>query len=205
MWLYGIAKAIVSPLFRLGFRIRVEGVENIPRKGGVILFGNHIHYLDPVVVGVVVPRPVCFMAKEELFRGFLGFLIRSLGAFPVKRGTPDRSSLKRALEILEKGGCFGIFPEGTRSRTGQLQKPEPGTAYIGLKAKVPMVPFGITSQYKLFRPILIRFGPPVNLDEFAGAKLNGATLEAASEVLLNSIRQLVEPPTDAKQASTRDR
>lgn len=200
MWLYGFAKAVVSPLFRLGFRIRVEGVENIPREGGVILFGNHIHYLDPVIVGIAVPRPVSFMAKEEAFRGLLGFLIRGLGAFPVKRGTADRTSLKRALEILAEGGCFGIFPEGTRSRTGELQKPEPGTAYIGLKAKVPMVPFGITAQYKLFRPVLIRFGPPVNLEEFAGAKLNGATLEAASQVLVDCIRQLVEPPTDAAKA-----
>lgn len=194
MWLYGFAKAVVGFAYRLAYRIQVEGLEHVPPSGGVILCGNHFNAQDPILIGITAPRPVSFMAKEELFHSWLfGFVVRGLGAFPVRRGTPDRASLKRALEVLESGGCFGIFPEGTRSHTGQLQKPEPGTAYIALKSRVPVVPVGISSSYRLFHPVRVRFGPPVDLAPFHGAKLNGENLEQASQVILEGIGHLLQP------------
>lgn len=205
MWLYGFGKALVTPFYRLFFRIRVEGLEHVPAEGGVILCGNHFNGHDPLVVGVTTPRRVSFMAKEEIFKWpVLGTLARGVGAFPVKRGAADRASLKKALEVLAEGGCFGIFPEGTRSRTGQLRKAEPGTAYIALKAGVPVIPFGITSTYKLFSPILIRFGPPVNLDGFKGGKLSGESLEVAGQEIMASIGRLLEPPVYLAVASGQD-
>lgn len=204
MWLYGFAKAVVGAVFRLLYRVRVEGLEYIPREGGVILCGNHIHIFDPIIVGIVAPRPVSFMAKEEAFHGFQGFLIRGVGAFPVKRGTADRASLKRAMDLLNGGQCFGIFPEGTRSKSGHLEKPEPGTAYIALKTGSPMIPFGITTDYRLFGPVVIRFGPPVDLDRFHGAKLNGETLETASQEMVTAIGHLLAPSVTLPAASGQD-
>lgn len=194
MWLYRFAKALVNPLYRLAFRVRVEGLENIPTEGGVILCGNHINFSDPIMVGIVAPRPVSFMAKEEIFRNpVLGFVARGVGAFPIKRGQPDRASLKKALEVLHEGGCFGIFPEGTRSHTGHLQKPEPGTAYIALKSGATVVPVGITSTYRLFSTVVVRFGPAVNLDRFKGAKLSGDLLDQASQEIITAIGHQLDP------------
>ncbi|MFZ5828084.1 MAG: lysophospholipid acyltransferase family protein [Bacillota bacterium] len=205
MWLYGFAKALVSPIYRTMFRIRVEGLEHIPTEGGVILCGNHFNGHDPLVTGIVSPRPVSFMAKEEIFKWpLVGFLARGVGAFPVKRGAADRSSLKKALEVLANGGCFGIFPEGTRSRTGQLRKAEPGTAYIALKAGVPVIPFGISGTYKLFSPIIVRFGPAVNLDRFKGAKLSGESLDLAGQEIMAAIGRLLVPPVALPVASGQD-
>lgn len=205
MWLYGFGKALVTPIYRLIFRIRVEGLEHVPPEGGVILCGNHFNGHDPLVVGIVSPRKVSFMAKDQIFTWpVVGWLARGLGAFPVKRGTADRASLKKALEVLADGGCFGIFPEGTRSKTGQLRKAEPGTAYIALKAGVPVIPFGISSTYRLFSPVLVRFGPPVNLDQFKGAKLSGDSLEVAGQEIMAAIGRLLEPPVILPLASGQD-
>lgn len=205
MWLYSFGKALVTPIYRLIFRIRVEGLEHVPPEGGVILCGNHFNGHDPLVVGIVSPRKVSFMAKDQIFTWpVVGWLARGLGAFPVKRGTADRASLKKALEVLADGGCFGIFPEGTRSKTGQLRKAEPGTAYIALKAGVPVIPFGISSTYRLFSPVLVRFGPPVNLDQFKGAKLSGDSLEVAGQEIMAAIGRLLEPPVILPLASGQD-
>ena len=201
MCLYGFARVVLGTGYRLLYRIRAEGQEHIPRSGGVILCGNHINAQDPIIIGLACPRPVCFMAKEELFRSqLLGFIIRGLGAFPVKRGSADRAALKHALSLLEAGCCFGIFPEGTRSRTGELQKPEPGTAYIALKSGVPVIPVGISGSYRLFSPIRVRFGPPVDLERFRGQRLNGPTLEAASQAIAEAIAELVDAPPQARRA-----
>ncbi len=205
MWLYGFARALVSMIYRPLFRIRVDGLEHVPREGGVILCGNHFNGNDPVIIGIVAPRRVSFMAKEEIFKiPVVGFLARSVGAFPVKRGTPDRSSLKRSLDILANGGCFGIFPEGTRNRTGRLMKAEPGTAYIALKSGVPVIPFGISGSYRFFQPVTIHFGEPVPLERFRGAKLTGEALEAAGEEIMGAIGRLLEPPVTYAAASGQD-
>lgn len=205
MWLYGFGKALVTPIYRFLFRIRVEGLEHVPREGGVILCGNHYNGNDPVVIGIVAPRRVAFMAKDEIFKWpVVGWLARGVGAFPIKRGAPDRGSLKRSLEVLDQGGCFGIFPEGTRSRTGRLQKAEPGTAYIALKSGATVVPFGISGSYKLFSPLLVRFGPPVNLDRYKGGKLSSDSLEGAGHEIMAAIGRLLDPPVLLPPAAGQD-
>lgn len=197
MWLYGFGRGAISLVYHVLWRIRVEGTENIPANGGVIICGNHVNGNDPLFVGVAATRPVSFMAKEEIFKSpFVGFLARGVGAFPVKRGHPDRAALKRSLDVLEKGGCFGIFPEGTRNRTGKLGKAEPGTAYLALKSGVPVIPVGVSSTYKLFSQVAVKFGPPVDLSPFRTGKLTSETLDAAGEAIMAAIgAQLVPPVT----------
>lgn len=188
MWLYSFAKGLLNPLYRVGFRMRVEGLQNVPREGGVILCANHASMHDPIMLGIAAPRPVSFMAKEELFRNpVLRFLVRGLGAFPVRRGHPDRAALKRAFDVLQTGGCFGVFPEGTRIRGGQLGKAEPGTAYMALKTGAAVIPVGISSSYRLFRPTVIRFGRPVDLSGYRAGKLSSEVLEAAGGAIMAAI------------------
>lgn len=195
MYLYGFAKGLVNVTFRIVYRMRVEGLENVPREGGVIVCGNHFNAKDPMLVGITMNRPIQFMAKQELFTNKLfAWVLHGLGVFPVKRGQPDRAALKHSIEVLDSGACFGIFPEGTRNKTGQLGKAEPGTAYLALKSGAPVIPVGITSRYKLFGPILVRYGKPIDLGLAPGGKLTSEALEAASDAIMAGIGQQLEPP-----------
>jgi 1-acyl-sn-glycerol-3-phosphate acyltransferase len=195
VWLYRFGKVVVAPIYRLSFRLQIEGLEHLPKNGGVILCGNHFTGHDPLVMGVACPRPVCFMAKQELFQiPIIGFLIRGLGAFPIKRGQPDRAALKKAFELLESGSVFGIFPEGTRNRTGVLAKAEPGAAYLALKSGAVVVPVGISASYKLFSPVYVKFGPRVDLEPFRDGKLTSERLERAGEAIMDGIRSLLVQP-----------
>jgi 1-acyl-sn-glycerol-3-phosphate acyltransferase len=191
---YGFAKAIVSPVFRLLYRIRVEGAERVPQRGGVIVCANHTHNFDPIVLGVSCPRKLQFMAKQEAFKvPVLGWLIMQLGAFPVDREGNDRGALKRSLTVLEEGGCFGIFPEGTRVKSGELGEFHGGTAYLALKAGATVIPAGISSSYRLFRTTVVRFGPPVDLDEFRSGKVTGPVRDAASQRISEAVANLIQP------------
>lgn len=188
MWFYSFAKVIVSPLYRFLFRIRVEGVENVPLEGGVILCANHVSMHDPIMVGVAAPRQIRFMAKEELFRNpLVRVVVQGLGAFPVKRGHPDRAALKRAMEVLHSGGCFGVFPEGTRVHADHLGQAEPGTAYLALKTGAAVVPVGVSSSYRLFRPTVVRFGQAVDLSAYRAGKLTSDVLKSAGDAIMAAI------------------
>jgi 1-acyl-sn-glycerol-3-phosphate acyltransferase len=190
---YEFAKAIATPVFRLLYRVRVEGAENVPPTGGVIICANHTRAIDPIFLGIGCPRPIQFMAKQEIFKvPFLGWLVTQLGAFPVDREGNDRGALKRSLEVLESGGCFGIFPEGTRVKSGELGEFHGGTAYLALKAGAQVVPAGITPGYTLFGKVVVRFGAPVDLTEFRTGKMTGAVRDAASQRISEAVAQQVK-------------
>jgi len=122
-------------------RLKVNGKENIPKKGGFILASNHISYLDPLVLGFACPRDLNFMAKEELFHNpFFARAIRSVGAFPVKRKSADMSAIKEAVRRVRSGKGLVLFPEGGRGDGMELQKPEAGIGFIAAKSQVPVIP-----------------------------------------------------------------
>ncbi|HOB88057.1 MAG TPA: lysophospholipid acyltransferase family protein [Bacillota bacterium] len=166
-----IMRAILRFLMRIAFRMQVEGKESVPSQGGVILAANHLSGLDPIVVGCALDRRVRFMAKHELFDNpILGFLIRSLGAFPVRRGKDDKDAFRTALEVLRSGEVLGIFPEGTRSAEGRLQKAYSGAAVLAEKTGAYLVPVGIIGTDKIMRKgaflpkagrVIVRFGEPI--------------------------------------------
>lgn len=140
MTLYSFAKKI----FRLQFRVmrwKVEGVENLPLKGPVILAINHVSIWDPIVAASSLSRQVSFMAKEELFSiPVLGTIFSRLGAFPIKRGQGDMNAIRQSLAILKEGRVLGLFPEGTRSKTGEIQKGMPGIVLLMEKSQASVVP-----------------------------------------------------------------
>ena len=142
--IYTILKPILWVLFKLGLRLNVEGTENIPQAGPLVIASNHLSLLDPPVIGVAATRKVHFMAKQELFVPILGDIYKALGAFPVRRGGADRAAIKHGIDILKDNKVLAIFPEGTRSLGGEKFLP------FKSGAKVLTEHFGLRVQPVVF-------------------------------------------------------
>jgi len=192
--LYAIGKLLSIAVCKIFGRWQVIGRENIPRKGGVLLCANHVSYIDPPALGAGASRRVHFMAKEPLFRvPVLGFLIKRVGAFPVRQHTADRTALKKAIELLQNGEVVAIFPEGTRNFNPQeLLPPEPGAGMIALKSRVPVVPVALINTEKLLPPhalffrfaqIKVAYGKPVDLSDLYDKNGREAVEEAGKRIM----------------------
>jgi len=174
---YRLLKLTVSLLVWLLLRPQVDGRDNIPRKGPVILASNHLSFFDSVLIPIVSPRPVTFLAKEEYFTGtgLKGRLSRwfftTMGHIPVRRDDPraGQRSLDDALTVLSEGGAFGIYPEGTRSRDGRLHDGKTGVAWLALSGHAPVIPVAIVDTQKV-QPVGSRF-PRVFARFFHGARV----------------------------------
>lgn len=190
---YRISRAVVRVYLKLFYRWRIYGAKNIPTSGSVILISNHISNFDPVVVICSTDRQIHYLAKEELFRvPILGKLLSIYGTFPIKRGGNDRKAIKTGLEILKNGKVLGIFPEGTRSKTGEMGKGLPGAALFALKSDAIVIPIGIASTYKYFKPITINIGKPIDLDAFKKEKTSSEDLTDAINFMMERIKVQVE-------------
>lgn len=194
--LYDFLKMIFLNIFLVLFRCKVVGKENIPKQGGVIIAANHVSLWDPPLTAAFVPRYVHFMAKEELFKiPILGYIIKKLHSFPVRRGASDRSAIRTAISLLAEGHCLGLFPEGTRSKNGMIRKPEAGLALIALKAGVPVIPTAIIGTNKIFKkgsflPVLeVRFGRPMTIHS---EKTDKSALQEFSQEIMNEIEHLMK-------------
>ena len=147
-----VSKFIVFPIYKLIFKGYLIGKENIPQKGSFILVANHGSLLDPPLLGHAIGRNISFMAKEELFRiPILGFIIKSCGAYPVKRGVADKNTIKIACEKLLNGNSIGIFIDGTRQKNGRVNKPKNGAALLSFKNQKLLLPVAIVNSLKLVR------------------------------------------------------
>lgn len=178
-------------------RHRVVGAENLPQTG-FVLGANHVSNLDPFAIswGFFPRRQLRFMAKAELFNPWLGWAMRGVGAFPVRRGEADADALRTALTLLRNGGIIAMFPEGTRRQSGKKKKfaPEPhaGTARIALNAGVPLIPVGVVGTDRLLslNRIGVAYGPAIQVDDLAGMPRKRAA-EVATERLMAAIESLV--------------
>jgi 1-acyl-sn-glycerol-3-phosphate acyltransferase len=157
---------------------RLYGSQRLPMSGGVLLAANHQSFLDPVIFGLGLPRPVHFMARSSLFRRPLfGGLIRSLNAFPVRRGEVDHAAVREAIRLLGAGEMVLLFPEATRTRDGSIAPPRGGLSMIAARAGVPIVPIVVDGAFRAWprhrrlpRPAVIRVavGEPIPPAELAG-------------------------------------
>ncbi len=190
--LYNFFKNIFRLLFNTIFLWDIKGRNNIPKDGPLIICANHIHWLDPPLVGAMVPRKnVHFMAKEELFNyKILGSIIRNIGAFPVKRDSADLKTIKKALSLLNNKSFIGLFPEGTRSKTGEIGEALPGVALIALKSRSPVLPVAIKGDYKIFKKVKINIGKPIFFESHYGKKAKRELLDVISTDIMKEIKAL---------------
>ncbi|HWO75848.1 MAG TPA: lysophospholipid acyltransferase family protein [Bacillus sp. (in: firmicutes)] len=198
MSFYHFAKTAVSVLLFPAYRIQVIGKENIPKEGGVLLCSNHISNLDPPVVGITCPRPISFMAKAELFDApIFGTILKKVHAFPVKRGMSDREALRTGLKALKDGHVLGLFPEGTRSKTGELGKGLAGAGFFAMRTDAKVVPCAIIGEYKFFRKIKVVYGKPIDFDEM---RENKASAEEATDHIMSAIKALIDTHNQGSKA-----
>lgn len=195
--LYHLFKwSVVSPVLHTYFRGRIEGAEHVPNTGPLLVVANHASDFDPPMLSCAVGRPVSFMAKEELFRvPVLSPAIRLYGAYPVKRGSADRSAIRAALQQLEQGWAVGVFLEGTRTRDGRIPNPKLGAALIAAKAQVPLLPVCLWGTHRILPkgvkvprsvPVRIRIAPPI-LPPSSGDRAN---LLATTTACVDAIHHL---------------
>ena len=140
---YWIVKAILSPVLRFLFKVTVDGLENVPKKGPIIMASNHVSFCDSIFLPLVLKRRITFVAKAEYFDDpKTAWFFRAVGQIPIRRegGNASQRALDTAREVLEAGGVFGIYPEGTRSPDGRLYKGHTGIARLALQTKAPIIP-----------------------------------------------------------------
>ena len=178
--LYHLFKwSVVSPVLHAYLRGRIYGAEHVPQTGPLLVVANHASDFDPPIVSNCVKRPVSYMAKEELFQvPVLRQAIQLYGAYPVKRGSADRSAIRAALKQLEAGWAVGVFLQGTRTVDGRISNPKLGAALLAAKAQVPILPVSLWGTDKVFQkpsaiprsvPVTVRIGqiidPPASTDK----------------------------------------
>ena len=204
---YLLARFVLRPLFFLAFRPTVTGRENVPLTGPVILASNHLSFIDSIAIPLVAPRKVGYLAKAEYWQGsgFVGWLQRALftalGALPVERGThrAAQAALDTALGVLQAGGAFGIYPEGTRSRDGRLARGKTGVAWLALTADCPVVPVAVAGTDKIQpvgarwpRPhkVSVAFGTPLTFPEHRGKAGNGRVRREVTDRIMEAVAEL---------------
>jgi 1-acyl-sn-glycerol-3-phosphate acyltransferase len=202
-----VIRRTIGPAGRLVYRPTVEGLSNVPRRGAVILAGNHLSFIDSVVIPLVAGRKVAFLAKSEYFAGgtpkqrLVGSLLGALGHVPVDRGKGRASlaALDVATEVLGAGGAFGIYPEGTRSLDGRLHRGHTGVAQLTLTTGAPVVPLALIGTDEMMpvgariprrKPITIRFGTPLDFSRYDGLADSPAVRRSVTDEIMYAILEL---------------
>ena len=195
-WFWVSLRAFARFVFFLLLNIKITGRNNVPKQGPYIIASNHLAWTDIPLVPSYLSSQVIYLAKEELFEGKWGWLIRFLGAIPVKRGEADRQLLRASDDLLKRGKILIIFPEGHRSETRQMIAGNAGVGMIALRAGVPVVPVAVCgSEYALkkFRPrVTITYGEPLVLQP-KGAKITKDDITVSTETVMRRIAEMLPP------------
>src|SRR3954451_3792327 len=200
---YWVLKAILTPILRFLFRIRVEGLENVPKDGASILASNHLSFSDSIFLPLVLRRRITFVAKAEYFeQKKTAWFFRAVGQIPIRRGggSASQRALDSALEVLQSGGVFGIYPEGTRPRDGRLDKGHTGVARLALKSGAPVIAVAMVGtreaqpigQVKpnFFSPIGVKFSKPMYFDRYADRPDDPRALRQITDEIMFELRTL---------------
>ena len=188
-----VSKLFVFPIYKFVFKGLLIGRENIPREGSFIVVSNHGSLLDPPLLGHALDRNISFMAKAELFKiPFLGFVIKACGAYPVKRGIADKTTIKTACEKLSNNNSIGIFIDGTRQKNGRVNKPKQGAALLAFKNQKLLLPVALVNSHKLIRfkfcipffsKIVIKVGKPLQPPQTSSrSDLKSVTIDLQNEI-----------------------
>lgn len=188
----GIVKGAIYVYCKVVYRIKVVGKENIPKKGQVIICGNHKSFLDPPLIEVTCGRYTRFLAKEELTKNkFLAFLGYIFDAILVKRDSKEVTALKQSLQTLKNGDCLALFPEGTRNGLAKGEKVKDGAAFFAVRSGAPVVPCGIKGGKKGDWKVTITYGKPLDFSQYKGSK-DKDVLDNITEEIMSNILKLTK-------------
>jgi 1-acyl-sn-glycerol-3-phosphate acyltransferase len=199
-------RAVLAPFARLLFRPRILGRSNVPKRGPVLIASNHLSFADSIVITLVAPRSVSFLAKSDYFTGpglrgwFSRAFFTGVGAIPVLRGAgaAAQEALNDGLEVLQRGDAFSIYPEGTRSLDGRLYRGRTGVAWLALTSGAPVVPVALTGTQDLqpvgssvprLAKVTVEFGAPLDLGGH-GPALSGRARRAATDEIMAAIQAM---------------
>ncbi len=196
-------KAVLTPLLHLLYRVQVEGRENVPARGRVIVAANHRSFLDSIFIPLMIRRRVTFVAKAEYFDDpKSAWFFRGVGQIPIRRegGDASEGALLAALDVLNDDGVFAIYPEGTRSRDGYLHRGHTGVARLALRSGAPIVPCGVIGtdeiqpvdkrMPRVFRRVRLRFGTPIDARTRVHGEEDHLTLRAIADEVMFELQQL---------------
>jgi 1-acyl-sn-glycerol-3-phosphate acyltransferase len=190
--IYQAIRLLLLAVFKIFFRIKVKGKENMPEHGGVIVMSNHISAFDPPLLAAIFSRPVRFMAKKELFENpIIRFVLFLADAFPVDRSKNDITAVKKALSLIKEKEVLGLFPEGTRHPEGKLGNPKAGSVMLAIKSGAPILPVGIKNVKSNGR-ITINIGKSFKLDQFAKRRLSKEERKKAAQLIKDKIKNEID-------------
>lgn len=210
-WFYQLAVNVLTVVCKLLFFVRVEGRENIP-EGACVIMGNHRAWIDPFCLAMCArDREIRFMGKKELWGNkVFAWIAKQVRGVPVDRGNADMASIRMSMTVLKAGHTLGIFPEGTRTKGDGMMPLQGGASLLALRSKCPVVPVYIDGEYKLFRPVVVRVGKPVQMDDLLAGRINKDTCDVLSDRIkaafaeLSGGRSLLAPVQVKKHEETKE-
>ena len=190
-WVYQLVVIVLGVIAKLLFFVRVEGKENIP-QGGYIIMGNHRAWIDPLCLALCArDREIRFMGKKELWGNkFFAWVAKEVRGVPVDRGNADMASIRMSMTVLKAGHTLGIFPEGTRSKGDGMLPIQGGASLLALRSKCDVVPVYIDGDYRLFRRVTVRVGKPVAMDDLIAGRINKDTCDVLTDRITAAFAEL---------------
>jgi len=194
--LYKIGRGACRFLLRL-LGLKIEGLENIPQEGPLLVAGNHVSNWDPVIIVAAMNRPVWYMGKAELFHNpVLKFFMEGFQVFPIERGKGDLHAIRTAMKYLQEGKALGIFPEGTRHSHQDLSQIGGGLGLLACKTNAQVLPVAIIGSHHIlpcgwFRPFKVKFGKPISFELAEGQKKNSENFIQFSQNVMQNIYSML--------------
>jgi len=205
-WFYQLCVNLFAAVTKVLFFVRIEGKENIP-EGGCVIMGNHRAWLDPFLLAMSArDREIRFMGKKELWGNkVFAWIAKQVRGVPVDRGNVDMASIRMSMTVLKAGHTLGIFPEGTRTKGDGMMPLMGGAALLALRSKCDVVPVYIDGEYKLFRPVVVRVGKPVEMADLLAGRVSKETCDVLNERIKAAFAELsggrsLLPPVEKKKA-----
>ena len=189
MGFYKFIRGILSVFLKLFFRIERIGVSNIPKEGSYVFCSNHISALDPIIIGTVRERAFYFLSKEELVKiPIIGAILKRVNIIPIKRGAGDLGAMRKSIEVLKENKALVMFPEGTRSKDGQLKEAKDGISLIVKKSGCNVVPCAVVGKMKPFNKIKVIYGTPIDMSTYREEKNN----KIITNRIMTEIKKLID-------------
>ena len=188
--MYRFLVSIISVLVKLIYRVKINGIENLKDDQPFIISANHIHIFDPVILATLTKRQIFFLSKKELFeKKLFSMLFGKLGVIPIDRDNTDIKAIKSCFRVIRAGNILGIFPEGTRVKTVDINNMKKGVALIALKNKVNILPIHIEGTYRIFSKITVDIYPMIEINNFENME-DSEAIDKLTEELFNQIYQV---------------